>query len=85
MQTFFNTYCCKAINYTVNWKGENGEKVRIIHLSLGTKNPNPELHKAIKEAIKNNINTPKWVYGIYKRNVGVKRQKSLYKISVTKR
>lgn len=44
-----------AINYAVDWRGQKGEKVRIISLSLGMKNENSELLKAIKRAIENNI------------------------------
>ena len=40
----------KAIMYAVNWTGPNGEKVNIINMSLGSPEPNEELHKAIKYA-----------------------------------
>lgn len=44
-----------AIHYSIDWRGSNGEKVRVISLSLGTKSPNKELHKAIQRAIANDI------------------------------
>lgn len=39
-----------AIYYSINWRGKNGEKVRIMCLSLGTQENNVELHKAIQFA-----------------------------------
>lgn len=45
----------QAIYYAVNWRGENGEKVNIISMSLGTKVNNTLLHEAIKYAVNNNI------------------------------
>lgn len=44
-----------AINFAIDWKGENEERVRVISLSLGTSRPVKELHAAIKRALKNNI------------------------------
>lgn len=45
----------ESINYAVNWRGMNGERVRVISLSLGLKNPSQKLHDAIQRAVKNNI------------------------------
>lgn len=45
----------EAINYAVDWEGLMGERVRVISLSLGMKDSNSELLRAIKRAIDNNI------------------------------
>lgn len=45
----------KAVDYSINWRGNNGEKVRIISLSLSLKFPNDKLREVIKKAIENNI------------------------------
>ncbi len=45
----------EAIHFTVNWRGENNERVRIITLSVSGKNDDPLLHDAIKQAVKNEI------------------------------
>lgn len=39
-----------AIYFTVNWRGKNNERVRVMCLSLGTKEDNKELYKAVKFA-----------------------------------
>lgn len=44
-----------AINYAVDWRGPDGEKVRIISLSLGTKFPNADLYDVVKRAVNHNI------------------------------
>ncbi|MFC7392365.1 S8 family peptidase [Scopulibacillus cellulosilyticus] len=44
-----------AVNYAVDWKGPNNEKVSVISMSLGGPQEVPELHKAIKRAVENNI------------------------------
>ncbi|KZZ83602.1 MULTISPECIES: S8 family peptidase [Bacillaceae] len=44
-----------AVRYASEWKGENGETVRVISMSLGGPEDVPELHEAIKEAVANNI------------------------------
>ncbi|WP_420800482.1 S8 family peptidase [Paenibacillus piscarius] len=49
------TNLIQAIYYAINWRGENGEKVNIISMSLGTKNNIKLLHDAIKYAVKNDI------------------------------
>ncbi|WP_164908651.1 S8 family peptidase [Halobacillus litoralis] len=45
----------KAVNYAVNWRGPNDEKVKVISMSLGIEEDYPELHLAIKNAIGKNI------------------------------
>lgn len=45
----------QAIYYAINWRGEHGEKVNIMSMSLGTKNNITLLHDAIKYAVKNGI------------------------------
>ncbi|WP_216827656.1 S8 family peptidase [Alkalihalobacterium elongatum] len=45
----------QAIYYAINWKGPDGEKVRVISMSLGGPQDVPLLHEVIKEAIKNDI------------------------------
>ncbi|MEI3607255.1 S8 family peptidase [Pseudogracilibacillus sp. SE30717A] len=40
----------EAINYAIDWRGPNGEKVNVINMSLGGPAPNEKLHTAIKKA-----------------------------------
>ncbi len=44
-----------GINYAVNWRGSNGEKVRVISMSLGGPDNIPELHQAVQNAVNNDI------------------------------
>ncbi|WP_062231047.1 S8 family peptidase [Fictibacillus sp. FJAT-27399] len=44
-----------AINYAVEWRGENGERVRVMSMSLGGPDDVPEMHEAIKNATANNV------------------------------
>ncbi len=44
-----------AINYAIQWRGPQGEAVRVISMSLGGPEDSPELHDAIKRAIVANI------------------------------
>lgn len=44
-----------SIHYAVDWRGDNGERVRVISMSLGGPNDIPEMHEAIKRAVENNI------------------------------
>ncbi|MED3924368.1 S8 family peptidase [Priestia megaterium] len=44
-----------GINYAANWQGPNGEKVRVISMSLGGSQDVPELHQAVKNAVDNDI------------------------------
>ncbi|KNY25609.1 S8 family peptidase [Pseudobacteroides cellulosolvens] len=44
-----------AINYAVSWKGTNGQKVRVINMSLGGRYDDPRLHDAVKNAVSNDI------------------------------
>lgn len=43
------------MNFAINWRGRNNEKVNIINLSLGLKMKNSKLEKLIKKAIKQEI------------------------------
>ncbi|WLD94280.1 S8 family peptidase [Alkalihalobacillus sp. AL-G] len=45
----------KAIQYAVDWEGPNGEKVRVISMSLGGPQDVPELHEVIKYAVNHNV------------------------------
>jgi major intracellular serine protease len=45
----------KAIEYSINWRGPQGEKVGVINISLGVKRSDSLLHRAIKRAINSNI------------------------------
>lgn len=45
----------EGIRYATKWKGENGEKVRIISMSLGGPYNDPQLEKAILEACSKGI------------------------------
>lgn len=44
-----------AINYAVNWRGPNDERVRVISMSLGGPEDVPEMHKAIQNAVNHDI------------------------------
>ncbi|MFD1019456.1 S8 family peptidase [Thalassobacillus hwangdonensis] len=44
-----------AINYAVDWEGPNGEKARVISMSLGGPSSVPELYNAIKRAVDNGV------------------------------
>ncbi|SEQ36706.1 type II signal peptidase. Serine peptidase. MEROPS family S08A [Virgibacillus subterraneus] len=44
-----------GINYAVNWEGPNGEKVRVISMSLGGPEDVPELYKSVKKAVDSGI------------------------------
>lgn len=44
-----------ALKYAVSWTGPQGEKVRVISMSLGGPDDDPALHSAIRDAVKNNI------------------------------
>lgn len=45
----------EAIHYSIDWRGPNQEKVEVINISLGVKNEDPELHAAIKRAVREQI------------------------------
>lgn len=45
----------EGIYDSVNWRGKNGETVRIISMSLGTKKDDSSLHRAIKYAVENDV------------------------------
>nr|WP_306010541.1 S8 family peptidase [Bacillus sp. MMSF_3328] len=44
------SWIAEAIRYASNWTGPNGEKVRVISMSLGGPDEVPDLRKAIQEA-----------------------------------
>lgn len=44
-----------GINYATNWRGANGEKVRVISMSLGGPQDVSALHDAVKKAVNNGI------------------------------
>ncbi|THE09755.1 serine protease [Bacillus timonensis] len=44
-----------AIHYAVQWQGPNNERVRVISMSLGGPEDVPELHKAIQQAVNQNV------------------------------
>lgn len=45
----------RGINYALYWRGNNGEKVRVISMSLGSTQDSFELHKAVARAIAKDI------------------------------
>lgn len=45
----------EGIRYATKWRGPNGERVRVISMSLGGRDDHPDLHKAIQEAISQEI------------------------------
>jgi len=45
----------QAIEYATTWRGCNGETVRVISMSLGGPEDDPDLHKAIQKAVERNI------------------------------
>lgn len=44
-----------GIRYATNWKGSNGERVRVMNMSLGGSENDPEMYKAILEAVAKGI------------------------------
>ncbi|WP_444685316.1 S8 family peptidase [Alkalicoccus luteus] len=44
-----------AIHYAVDWEGTDGERVRVICMSLGGPEDLPELHEAVKRAVSERI------------------------------
>ncbi|WP_404328624.1 S8 family peptidase [Mesobacillus maritimus] len=44
-----------AINYAVDWRGPQNERVRVICMSLGGPSDVPEMHQAIQHAVQQNI------------------------------
>ncbi|WP_372508729.1 S8 family peptidase [Pseudalkalibacillus decolorationis] len=45
----------KGIKYATDWRGPEGERVRVISLSLGGGIDDPRLHRVIKRAVENDI------------------------------
>lgn len=48
-------YLIKAIDYAVQWRGDTGQRVRVITMSLGGSKDHRGLYEAIMRAIKENI------------------------------
>src|SRR5437764_4234400 len=46
----------KALNFASDWRGKNNEKIDVINLSLGERNKDSSLRKAISKTISNDIN-----------------------------
>ncbi|MBT2259178.1 S8 family peptidase [Priestia megaterium] len=46
---------CKAIEYALNWRGENGEKVNVMNMSFGTNKDSEHLKSLIKETYSKNV------------------------------
>jgi major intracellular serine protease len=44
-----------GIRYATNWVGKNGERVRVISMSLGSSYSNEVMHEAIKQAVARDI------------------------------
>jgi major intracellular serine protease len=49
------TGIARGIRWAANWIGENGERVRVISMSLGGSSDSPEMHDAIKYAVSKGI------------------------------
>lgn len=45
----------EGIKYATNWRGKNGERVRVISMSLGGPDDVPALHQAVKDAVDQGI------------------------------
>lgn len=45
----------QGIKWAVDWRGPNGERARVISMSLGGPQDFPELHQAIKYAVANDV------------------------------
>ncbi|MFC0558853.1 S8 family peptidase [Halalkalibacter alkalisediminis] len=45
----------EGVRFAMNWRGPNGERVRVISMSLGGKVKDQSLHQAIQKAIKEEI------------------------------
>ncbi|WP_110114594.1 S8 family peptidase [Bacillus sp. CGMCC 1.16541] len=50
-----NEWVVAAIHYAINWRGPNGERVRVMSMSLGGKEDESSLHNAIKKAVEAQI------------------------------
>ncbi|HDX9619572.1 S8 family peptidase [Bacillus thuringiensis] len=48
-------WIANGIDYAVNWRGSNGEKVRVISMSLGGNLDDSRLHQAVKNAVENDV------------------------------
>ncbi|EIT86357.1 intracellular serine protease [Fictibacillus macauensis ZFHKF-1] len=45
----------EAIRYAISWRGDKGERVRVISMSLGGPEDDPNMHEAIKTAVEEGI------------------------------
>ena len=45
----------KAIQFAIEWRGQNGERVNIINLSLGVRSENNELREIVQKAVSRDI------------------------------
>lgn len=45
----------KGMDHAINWRGPNGERVKIINMSLGGSSNVSELHEVVKKAVENDI------------------------------
>ncbi|WP_265416563.1 S8 family peptidase [Alkalihalobacillus deserti] len=45
----------EGVRYAIKWRGPNGERVRVISMSLGGKEKDITLHKAVQEAVQNDV------------------------------
>ncbi|MBP2658418.1 MAG: isp [Firmicutes bacterium] len=50
-----NKSIIEAIRFCIAWRGPNQERVRVINMSLGGPEHDAELHKAVQEAVQNDI------------------------------
>lgn len=46
---------CKALEYVIDWRGPNRERVNIVNMSIGGKLENKKLKKVIQRAFKHNL------------------------------
>ncbi|MCT2536446.1 S8 family peptidase [Aquibacillus koreensis] len=44
-----------AIHYAIRWRGNNGEKIRVLSISFGSKENHPKLHQAVRKAVANDM------------------------------
>ncbi|XAK52721.1 S8 family peptidase [Bacillus atrophaeus] len=51
----FNKDIIKAIKHCIKWRGPNQERIRVINMSLGGPQDDPQLHDVIKEAVNEDI------------------------------
>ncbi|ARK31238.1 S8 family peptidase [Halalkalibacter krulwichiae] len=49
------SWVTEGVQFAMNWRGENGERVRVISMSLGGKEKDLALHQAVQAAVKKDI------------------------------